>query len=629
MNQSRSPSDQLFVLCPHEPYTEEEVQTKLKRAEERRASTLQQISCRAAAASSRVQDARETRIAKKSMLRERCENQEIKAAKLRATQIQSKRRKLEEHGKRVELKRGMVRAARVLQEWWRAHGSQMDAQMEMARQSVQAMLALDAQCAQGDFEQIETLLRSQPILRHAKALVQCIPCCSLTTESHRAIATSPRTLLASFMLCYQPDNVLDQHNDSPRQRRLQRSAQALLSSLRSFGRPSPRVELTKFRSLLEAWQRYVRDFVSWKAEDGRRVAAELLQVYAELVDFAGSHSEHRGQALDQMSQLRGQLDQLLGRQQSKACIENIQQARPAAQTGTHPAQNPHPIPAGEPEPQASAEQEQYRNWELAHALATQQQSPKPAETPGKGGAEKHLSETVVQVMHDMFANELKSGVHRMLRANLLELRENLCHLTPSPDLIQELHDGMPVESITAHEGVPADSTRLKLLLDFSVGRILLLEAPERNPETQAWHAEVLAKLATAPMEVVVPSTIKWLLGRVHGIKLEVAVIQARVLLKEHGVEYERSLAASAIADGSLDLADTQAWVAQQAEALEEMRIAPSVSTVVLAGLVSLICSPSPLQGLPQLLALDAARIHQLHDQVNRTIQLQVTYNRVQ
>eukprot|EP00658_Telonema_sp_P-2_P028835 TRINITY_DN2201_c0_g1_i16.p2 TRINITY_DN2201_c0_g1~~TRINITY_DN2201_c0_g1_i16.p2 ORF type:complete len:370 (+),score=92.00 TRINITY_DN2201_c0_g1_i16:1783-2892(+) len=226
-------------------------------------------------------------------------------------------------------------------------------------------------------------------------------------------------------------------------------------------------------------------------------------------------------------------------------------------------------------------------------------------------------------MHDMFANELKSGVHRMLRANLLELRENLCHLTPSPDLIQELHDGMPVESITAHEGVPADSTRLKLLLDFSVGRILLLEAPERNPETQAWHAEVLAKLATAPMEVVVPSTIKWLLGRVHGIKLEVAVIQARVLLKEHGVEYERSLAASAIADGSLDLADTQAWVAQQAEALEEMRIAPSVSTVVLAGLVSLICSPSPLQGLPQLLALDAARIHQLHDQVNRTIQLQV------
>eukprot|EP00658_Telonema_sp_P-2_P028838 TRINITY_DN2201_c0_g1_i23.p2 TRINITY_DN2201_c0_g1~~TRINITY_DN2201_c0_g1_i23.p2 ORF type:complete len:169 (+),score=44.44 TRINITY_DN2201_c0_g1_i23:201-707(+) len=168
MNQSRSPSDQLFVLCPHEPYTEEEVQTKLKRAEERRASTLQQISCRAAAASSRVQDARETRIAKKSMLRERCENQEIKAAKLRATQIQSKRRKLEEHGKRVELKRGMVRAARVLQEWWRAHGSQMDAQMEMARQSVQAMLALDAQCAQGDFEQIETLLRSQPILRHAK-----------------------------------------------------------------------------------------------------------------------------------------------------------------------------------------------------------------------------------------------------------------------------------------------------------------------------------------------------------------------------------------------------------------------------------------------------------------------------
>eukprot|EP00657_Telonema_sp_P-1_P006386 TRINITY_DN2489_c0_g3_i1.p1 TRINITY_DN2489_c0_g3~~TRINITY_DN2489_c0_g3_i1.p1 ORF type:complete len:243 (-),score=92.12 TRINITY_DN2489_c0_g3_i1:127-855(-) len=213
--------------------------------------------------------------------------------------------------------------------------------------------------------------------------------------------------------------------------------------------------------------------------------------------------------------------------------------------------------------------------------------------PEATGVSAQVKEMMVRVMDETFTQELRTGSHRMLRANLLELRNGLMELTPNrPDLIEELHAQMPVESITANEGVPVDGTRLRLLLDCTVHQVLQLEAPAHNQATREWHSETLSKLADSPLEQVVPAAIKWLMQRVQQIALQVATLHAKVLLKQHGAQYERSLAASAIQEGQFDLEATQQWLHQQAQALKESRSGSSPRAAVAAGLAALVSGSS-------------------------------------
>lgn len=98
----------------------------------------------------------------------------------------------------------------------------------------------------------------------------------------------------------------------------------------------------------------------------------------------------------------------------------------------------------------------------------------------------------------------------MLRKNLLELRDGLVSLVPNrPDIATEMRDGIPVESITAHEGVSIDVTRLAILLECAVSWIVQLEAPVDNEQTRLWHAETLRLMSDQSRDIstVVPAAV--------------------------------------------------------------------------------------------------------------------------
>lgn len=394
---------------------------------------------------------------------------------------------------------------------------------------------------------------------------------------------------------------------------------------------------------------YVNHFASWKTEDGRRIAAGLLKAYSEMVLIAARHAEHREQAQRQMASLRGQLVHLLGQDQASLSVQQVREEIEATESayiepaaaetagGAPPA--PAPVfargfldtamkgrkraPPSPATPSPLSSPDQYRNWALARRLA-QEPSIEELKLPesAAGRLEQQVREMMVHAMDQRFIKELAEGCHAMLSANLLQLRESMAELTPNrADLIERLQDLMPVESITAQEGVPVDVTRLRLLLDSVVQTILELEAPAQNQETTDWHAQLIAEMEQQQAHELIPRAIRWLLARVHRIKLDIALVQAQHLLKTQGVQYEQNLVASSIQDGSFDLAALQAWLDQQVLQLSELHVKPSPSTVVSVGLASLL-SNSP-QALPQLLELDTELIQKLRAGVDRIVQLLV------
>lgn len=101
------------------------------------------------------------------------------------------------------------------------------------------------------------------------------------------------------------------------------------------------------------------------------------------------------------------------------------------------------------------------------------------------------------------------------------------------------------------------------------------------------------------------------------------------------MEYERSLTAEAIADGSLELNSTMEWIKHQVccllhtqkssitfevqcSLLEEHHVEPSARAACTFGIISLISSAQC--NVPQLLSLDAPEIKELWSSINRLIQ---------
>ena len=209
--------------------------------------------------------------------------------------------------------------------------------------------------------------------------------------------------------------------------------------------------------------------MSWKAEDGRRLSATVLNSYAELLAIQRAHPEHSQQAGAQMKQLKSQLVQLIGEEQTTAHIRQLEDAQeqriasslaeqqvstsresrtPLVKKGfldsnkkTSKKRNPPSSPPVSPDPG-----NKYRNWALAHQLSAPDKLELP---PAQNSSELDhpVREAVLRVMDERLSSEIKNGVHTMLRANLLELREMITQLVPNrADLIREIEQGLPVVS---------------------------------------------------------------------------------------------------------------------------------------------------------------------------------------
>ena len=458
---------------------------------------------------------------------------------------------------------------------------------------------------------------------------------SIEVEAQSALATSPRTLLVSMLIKHHPEQVFE--GDSARQLRLQAASLELLSAIQSLAacsQESPHCSTKQtVENLTHARHSFVHHFLTWKREDGRRLAATVLLSYSELLQMKQSvqHSDDWQQGVDrQLLQLEQQLKQLLGPQCTKQHIDELKQQ--ASEVSCHPASEhlpSEPASAGRPirqgfllgkgkdksskasraarkrEPSRSpattppaspavAPADPYRNLELASRLMSPASLPTAAEPSiSSSPVEMQVQQMMRRAMDDKFKDEIEANDHSMLRANLMQLRESLINLVPNrPDIATELRDGMPVESITAYQGDPVDTTRLVLLLDCSVSWILQFEAPKHNSETREWHQSTMQQLADSSIQAstVVPAIIWWMLNRVHKIHLEVATAHAQAVLRTHGAEYQRELTAQAISEGKMDVSAIEQWVSVQMKTLNDAAVDPTATTLAAAGISALICN---------------------------------------
>ena len=154
--------------CTRSDLLQQQVDTKLQQAEERRTDLLRSQVARAAARNAQVGEAVVNRNAQSTLLEKEFKQQEMKAASLRESSLQTKRRKLAAHGKRVEAVCKRVTAARLLQLWWRTRANSSSKRFKAAQPSIEALLEIDAECKSGEFEGISKLLRSKKALVHAK-----------------------------------------------------------------------------------------------------------------------------------------------------------------------------------------------------------------------------------------------------------------------------------------------------------------------------------------------------------------------------------------------------------------------------------------------------------------------------
>lgn len=239
--------------------------------------------------------------------------------------------------------------------------------------------------------------------------------------------------------------------------------------------------LNQFKQFIEARTQFIRHFVSWKAEDGRRLSATVLNSYAELLAIHHAHPEHAEQAAAQMKQLRTQLHQLIGEEQTRVLIEQLQEAQEQQATSSQAQEQNDMTPRGQKTasqgpssfmkkgflqptskqntkkrsppsspPTSPDPTDKYRNWALAHRLlagdtATPFALPPPNSTQAQDAAQVRVA--VLKVMDERLSSEIKSGIHTMLKANLLELRGMLVQLVPNrSDMIRDIEEGMPVVS---------------------------------------------------------------------------------------------------------------------------------------------------------------------------------------
>lgn len=145
-----------------------QVDTKLQRAQRRRADLLKLQSSRAATQSQKVGEARLIRDAQSNLLEKEFKQQEMKAASLRASSLQIKRRKLAAHTSHVEAVCHKVAAARVIQVWWRSRANRFEHRFQVALPSIKALLQVDAECRNAEFKHITRSLRSKEALIHAR-----------------------------------------------------------------------------------------------------------------------------------------------------------------------------------------------------------------------------------------------------------------------------------------------------------------------------------------------------------------------------------------------------------------------------------------------------------------------------
>lgn len=260
------------------------------------------------------------------------------------------------------------------------------------------------------------------------------------------------------------------------------------------------------------------------------------------------------------------------------------------------------------------------NWELLESLRDTSKSGPPQDAPNSLASA--VRTTVAQCLKDQLVAAIQAKDYKLVQANLVALRERLlCFVPTGHRLCNEIMEGMDIESIFARAS-ELDQDRLVLLLQFFTQKVLFLEAPARNRETQEWIDKTIQELgARPPLETVLPGILEWLFAKLG--QLGEDLLQARKEMIRDAIPeaeiaaYQRSQIVQEIQSGKFRLDHTTAWL----EAAKAASPPGSASRgIARRGFLKLLEQESfDAENFPESLAAHREAIHQAMNEIQTIV----------
>ncbi|KAG7388244.1 hypothetical protein PHYPSEUDO_012902 [Phytophthora pseudosyringae] len=283
------------------------------------------------------------------------------AARRRQEQTEQRVRRLSERWQSVESVKDRVARVKFIQRWFRRQvASRKTAKaLRKVQQDVRKVVNCWNQMKKANFEECMGLLQQRPVVQAAQRLLKVLMAEEVEknqvksplakkkpspTSSPRGGAMSFRVLMMAGMISCHPNEIMDQNLS----KRLHYAASVILLDMENlalcldasdgFQRSQ---ELTTCVSRLSArFAFYTEAFARWKARDAKRLAAELLASYRELMlvhqkyeiqaqeaqnGVDGVHELLR-QTQGQLVQMQRALERLLGREGAKQKVDELEQS---------------------------------------------------------------------------------------------------------------------------------------------------------------------------------------------------------------------------------------------------------------------------------------------------------------
>eukprot|EP00511_Aplanochytrium_stocchinoi_P003754 CAMPEP_0204842776 /NCGR_PEP_ID=MMETSP1346-20131115/47584_1 /ASSEMBLY_ACC=CAM_ASM_000771 /TAXON_ID=215587 /ORGANISM="Aplanochytrium stocchinoi, Strain GSBS06" /LENGTH=744 /DNA_ID=CAMNT_0051981803 /DNA_START=416 /DNA_END=2650 /DNA_ORIENTATION=+ len=463
-----------------------------------------------------------------------------------------------------------------------------------------------------DFEEIVMHLSKPDVLSAAKLLLEetCLP--PRTKGIH---ISSVRSVLAAFMINRHAEEVLGSIQDEDQEKkqarhRLERISGLLESRMFALKRSLQKKQKRNMNILMlrNSQKLYGDLFREWKQIDLKRLAEELLQAYIaikqnhiqsalqlEQSSFNDPGLQQYVEGLEQqLKSLETRLKKLLGKEKCGQWLDRAQtfindsanDAEPEDEPACESEENDDSPKAVIPQytlPKASI---MPSNERMAYELMLDPEFKLEAtsdkdkdENKNKNG--DSVNEVIrgnagdgTEMIYRRFTDDLRQGKYEKLVAVLINIRERLIQLTPNrTDLKNQLNDAIDESLIRQQLKEKAfDKKSLFNIISFLGQRIINLQAPARNEDTNMW----LKKLNEAHMdasndwETLTPAAVNYALNEIAKIELDMANFHLSVLGQhvqgENGIKYQRATFEKKINSGEYRCGhsgvpcDIEAWI---------------------------------------------------------------------
>ncbi|RKO95481.1 Tcp11-domain-containing protein, partial [Caulochytrium protostelioides] len=247
-----------------------------------------------------------------------------------------------------------------------------------------------------------------------------------------------------------------------------------------------------------------------------------------------------------------------------------------ASTPSPKASPPPKLAATLPAPPAAAAAA-FNNAQLAHEVVLDPDFSLRNARTDADSFEAKVTEIAKRAFFDRVRSELAEGKHAMVPDLLMTMRENLLGMLPNATGATAVEIADKFDRDLMMQQLAEGTKRLDIpaYLHFVAAKMLSMCAPIRDRDIRAM--EQVDDLALVMQR---------LLAIQEEMKLDIAdyhLQQAKPLLKEHAVEYERSKFDAGVADGSITLSGTRAWLQaswDKAKAIADERNPESVNLEV-------------------------------------------------